>query len=40
MTNERLSDLPFMKMNYVKKMDFQLDVDQVVDDLNSILILI
>ena len=36
MKNERLSDLAIIKMNNVKKMDFQLDVNQVIDDFNSI----
>ena len=36
MKNERLSDLAIIKMNNVKKTDFQLDVNQVIDDFNSI----
>jgi hypothetical protein len=36
MKSERLSNLAIIKMNNVKKMEFQLDVNQVIDDFISI----
>ena len=37
MKNERLSDVAIIKMNNVKKMEFQLDFNQVIDYFNSII---